>query len=184
MRGLSSALCSVLLLQMTEPALAQDTTAGSTPSREEVGDWAIECFDDAETECQLYQRILTQDPLVVAMVVSFYPISDGGFRAQIALPLGVDLSRRPELRLDEEDGIPLAWSRCIQTGCLVEGDFKAQLMKRVKEAKKVSLAVYTPNGGVLSIPLYLDGFEKAVARLSTAAENIEYDSLPATETPP
>ncbi|KAA9005063.1 invasion associated locus B family protein [Histidinibacterium aquaticum] len=186
MRHLAKAFFSALLLQMAGMAFAQGEDGPAPVSREEVGDWAIECFDEAETECQLYQRVLTQDPLVVAMVVTFYPIADGAFNAQIALPLGVDLSQRPELRLDAEPGIPLAWSRCIALGCLVEGSFNAGLMARIQDADQVVLAVFNPNGGELTIPLYMEGFEEAVSRLSTAEPALEpeAEAEPAPEIAP
>jgi invasion protein IalB len=132
--------------------------------RRGYGDWIVECSGASEeAECQLYQRILTQDPQVVALAVALHWKGDAGsFDTQIALPLNVDLRQPARLRIDEDYSIDLPWSRCNKGGCLIEGSFGPNLIGEMLQGQSAFVSVFHVYDGEIPIPLSLAGFEDAV----------------------
>lgn len=170
-RGVRRAAC-VLALFVGTSAAAQSNDPPEPLSRENIGDWVFECYgkSEAEAKCQLYQRVLTQDATVVAMVTAMtWSPEKQALETHVTLPLGVDLLQPPVLLIDNAKPIPLAWTRCLSEGCYVEGDFGEPLLSGLKGASRVAYGVVSPDTGRLTIPLSLTGFPEALDRLIAAS---------------
>jgi invasion protein IalB len=136
-------------------------------SRTTVGDWVVECVTDGDPEegaCQLYQRVLTQDPNTAAMVAAMaWSPSEDALRIQVSLPLGADLREPPVLGIDGNVAAAFVWSRCLASGCLVEAPMADDLVAALMQGENASITVVQPNAGGIGIPLSLNGFVDALA---------------------
>lgn len=148
---------------------AQEQAIFPKANRTTVGDWAVECvegYETAEGECQLYQRVLTQDPNTAAMVVALaWSPSDEVLLAQISLPLGSDLAEPPSLSIDGKVAASFTWSRCLESGCLIEAAFPKALVAALAQGESAEFTVVQPNAGGIAIPLSLIGLKEALSRI-------------------
>ncbi|MCG7493165.1 invasion associated locus B family protein [Thalassobius sp. Cn5-15] len=153
------------------PAQAQSTF--DTAKRQLSGDWVVECLagrDPGPESCQLYQRILTQDPNTAALVVALVWLPDQGtLQLQAALPLGVDLQVPPELRVDGAVVETFMWSRCLKAGCMVEAPLSKAAFETLEQGQGAAFMVTVPNAGPIEIPVSLGGFRNGLAIISTTA---------------
>lgn len=148
---------------------AQETVSFDSGNRVTVGDWAVECLtvsNPAPDQCQLYQRILTQDPNTVALIAALaWSQSDKALLAQISLPLGSDLTSPPSLNINGEAVASFAWSRCLSTGCLIEAPLPEPLVAALLRGENATFTVVQPNAGPIAIPLSLVGFEEGLGEI-------------------
>ena len=147
---------------------AQSLDGPIPTSRETIGNWVMECFGAAEgaAPCQIYQRVLTQDPQIVALAIAISPPDpQGNVTAEIALPLGVNLAIPPVLVIGDDLRINLAWSRCISTGCLVHGALNQIIVASLMTAETAGVEVTHAAQSVVTIPVSTQGFKEALDRL-------------------
>lgn len=159
-------ICALVASSVPMSVTAQ--TAGGASSSQLIGDWVFECqVQGAPSDrCQIYQRVLTQDPNVVAMVVAVtWDDQLSQYRAQIVLPLGVDLTTPPILAAGPSYQIQLLWSRCLSNGCMFEGLLEVSTIDQMRLAKEAAVIVKHPQQGNLPIPLSLQGFPASLDRL-------------------
>lgn len=149
---------------------AQETAQFAEPqSRQAYGDWLLECFGkpDETQSCQLYQRMLVNQGQAIAMVTTLaFDAESGKARVQIALPLGIDLSRGARFAVDQGDAYYFPISRCTFQGCLLESLFPDELTEHMRKGTKASITVVSPGQGDFTIPLSLNGFAPAYAEIS------------------
>lgn len=164
--------CFAAMLALVAGAVIQvrETSAQAAQyERREFGDWVVECSPAEEAGCQLYQRILTQDPQVAALAVALHWKEEvGSFDAQIALPLNVDLRQPARLQIGDDYSIDLPWSRCTRRGCLIEGNFGSNLISEMLRGQTASIRVFHATDGEIPIPVFLTGFEEAVRAVVSA----------------
>lgn len=148
---------------------AQELAIFDQTNRSTVGDWAVECAvgdGPAAGGCQLYQRVLTQDPNTAAMVAAFaWAPTEQALLAQISLPLGSDLTQPPVLSVDGEVAASFVWSRCLISGCLIEAALPPALVAVLARGENATLTVVQPNAGGIQIPLSLNGFAAGLGRI-------------------
>jgi invasion protein IalB len=154
-------------LALAVPAHAQ--MAGEPTSRDTIDDWVVECFSTSPDGklCQAFQRVLTQDPNVVALSIAVSPSGDdNGVMAEMALPLGVSLSAPPVLAVGDDLLINLAWSHCLSTGCFVRGRLGGAIIEALMAAPSAAVQVTHPDGNVVAIPISTKGFAQALKAIS------------------
>ncbi|PHP26232.1 invasion associated locus B family protein [Limimaricola cinnabarinus] len=136
-------------------------------SRVEIGDWVVECFDEAlsSEQCQIYQRILINGGTAIAMVTTMAYGADGVLSMQIALPLGIDLAEGAVISVADR-GFLLPIDRCTKQGCLVDAAVPAGLMDALQGGSEASITVSNPSSGDFAIPLSLAGFGDALSRIT------------------
>jgi len=148
---------------------AQNQPTFDKGNRTTVGDWAVECLgndESDEVDCQLYQRVLTQDSSVAAMVVALaWSAPAKKLLAQVSLPLGSDLTKPPLLSIDNQIAADFAWSRCVASGCLIEATLPGSLVAALAEGESATFTVVQPNAGGISIPLSLNGFVDGLSQI-------------------
>lgn len=169
MRGVDArAIYPVLFLAALGPVplAAQESVTFDQASRQAVGDWSVECIegiDPTPGACQLYQRVLTQDVNVAAMVTAIaWSPSESALRLQVSLPLGTDLRSQPVMRIDGEVFGTFSWSRCLARGCMVEALLSRELVSRLTQGETASITVVHPDGGGIEIPLSLTGISSGL----------------------
>lgn len=158
---------AVAVSLIAPPALAQQTNTFDPDSRKVVGDWVVECVKgqpQAPGACQLYQRVLTQQANTAALIaaVAWSP-AENTLRLQAALPLGVELSSAPALKIDDAVVATFAWSRCLAKGCLVEAPISPELLGKLKTGQKAAFSIVIPGTGPIDIPVSLNGFAEGLA---------------------
>ena len=145
---------------------AQEQAAFPETNRTTVGDWAVECVADYETPqdgCQLYQRVLTQDPSTAAMIVALaWSSASKELLAQVSLPLGSDLAEPPVLSIDGNVAASFVWSRCQVSGCFIEAPLPEVLVAALAKGESAAFTVVQPNAGGIAIPLSLNGFAEGL----------------------
>ena len=136
-------------------------------SRVEVGDWVVECFDEAfsSEQCQIYQRILINGGTAIAMVTTIAYGADGVLSMQIALPLGIDLAEGAVISVADR-GFLLPIDRCTKQGCLVDAAVPAGLLSALQDGSEASITVSNPGSGNFAIPLSLAGFGDALSQIT------------------
>lgn len=160
---LSAALCLVLAGAAVR---AQTVDYPQPDSREDIGDWVLECFAVPIEQCQIYQRILINKGSAIAMVATFaWDSTKQAMRTQIALPLGIDLGKGATISADNGYSITVALTRCTQQGCLIEGTVPEELLRSFAQSKSATISVVNPTQGPFAIPLSLRGFGEAMARI-------------------
>jgi invasion protein IalB len=189
MRAAVAAVAVLTAMLAGAPAQAQ-AQGGDFPdpaTRESVGDWVVECFDhpDLAGRCQIYQRILMNNNTEVALVATF-AYRDSALHLQVALPLGLDLSRGADLAIGPEYSTTVPITRCTMRGCLLEGQVTDGLLARLTSASAASVTVVNPGRGPFQIPLSLSGYDTALARIAPQAEAADDPEAPEAlpETPP
>jgi len=143
-------------------------------SRTDIGDWVVECYGvGPKARCQVYQRILMNKGTSIAMVATFAykPAGNEELAYQIAVPLGVEVSKPALMALGPDYAIALPISRCTQQGCLLEGTISGDALDRLLAAKTASITVVNPNAGNFQIPMSLDGFARSLASIAPPSTN-------------
>lgn len=170
------------ILVFAHTAAAQPVDYPPPDSREEIGDWVLECYEAPVDQCQIYQRILINQGTGVAMVATFaWDATAEGIRAQIALPLGITLAKGAIISGDDGGVFQAGISRCTQQGCLVEGVISETMVTSLESSETANITVVDSNGNDFAIPIMLDGFTEALARIRPGADAAEGDgSSPAS----
>lgn len=159
------AFAAAALALSLSAAWAQSVDGSIPTSRETIGNWVMECFGEAEgaAPCQIYQRVLTQDPAIVALAIAInQPNEDGGVTMEIALPLGVNLTAPPVFVIGDALRINLNWSSCISTGCLVQGGLNSVIVEALMTAETAAVEVAHSAENIVSIPISTQGFKNAI----------------------
>ena len=162
----SHLILAVVLALSGAGAMAQARDYPQPLTREAVGDWMVECFDAQPTPdtCQIYQRMLTGGGTDVVMVTTLaYRGPD--LHLQMALPLGVDLVEGAVIDHGAE-AVRLGIARCTGQGCIVDGPVDAALLDGLARGESAAVRVSVPAQGPIDIPLSLQGFSQALARIA------------------
>ncbi|MDH4541736.1 invasion associated locus B family protein [Sulfitobacter faviae] len=151
------------------PLYGQGSATLDSANRITVGDWAIECLMGSDVTaggCQLYQRVLTQDPSIAAMIVALaWSVPEKMLLAQVSLPLGSDLTKPPLLSVDGVIIGSFSWSRCLVNGCLIEASLSNAQVAALLEGKSASFTIAQPNAGDIPIPVSLTGFAEGLDQI-------------------
>lgn len=167
-----------LTLFPAKQIVAQSIEYPQPNSRENIGDWVLECYDLPLGQCQIYQRILINNGAAAAMVTTFaWDEPAQAFRTQIALPLGIALSKGATISSDSGVSVSVPISRCTQQGCLVEGVASDDLVSGLEKSRSANVTVVDGTGADFAIPVSLDGFSEALARLRPGDESAIDENL-------
>lgn len=166
MRKVSLSLALVAAF-LAGPGRTQTPEYPTPDTTQEIGDWLLECFEAPLEQCQIYQRILLNDGAAIALVAAFAWDSEREvLRAQIALPLGIDLQREATISSSSGYSVKAPFSRCTQQGCLIEGVVPDEMVAAFARSTGAQIAVFIPDRGEFEVPLSLDGFTAALAQIS------------------
>lgn len=162
------AVITILVLATSSAYAQADAASPPMPKTStDFGEWKLECFglEERGGPCQLYQRVETDVANLVAMASAIAITEKGTLQAQIVLPLGIDLSRPPQLLIEEEAVSTLPVSRCLTKGCLVEGTLPDALVDRLADGNLAEVVVFFAGERSLKIPFPLLGLDAGLAKL-------------------
>lgn len=148
--------------------LSQNLSAQQPDNKETYVDWVVECYEKtvAKANCQLYQRILFDSGKSVALVMTMTPpLEDQDSRVQIALPLGIQLSKGANIKVDGNYNLGLEIDHCTNRGCIINNNTPNGLIKNMHTGKQATVSVIAENGAAFNIPLSLRGFKEAYSRV-------------------
>lgn len=141
----------------------------------EFGDWTLECYrvPVRGIPCQVVHQVLTGDGSQVLLATSMaFNATNERTEVQMALPLGFAIQPGMEMRIGDAYQSRVPISRCTAQGCLVEGDAAPEMIAAMRAATAPgSVSVGLVNGNTFAVPLSLDGFADAHARMSEIARN-------------
>jgi invasion protein IalB len=137
-----------------------------------VGDWSLECFKPAfdEGACQIVHRVVSGQGSQVVLVFSLAAsAADVPANVQIALPLGLALSRGVQVLIGSEYQNHVPLSRCTPQGCLIEGTLTSALLAAMRKERAGMMTVTDERGEAIKLPFSLIGFSDAYTQM--IAEN-------------
>jgi invasion protein IalB len=171
------ALSALAALMISTGASAQEMQQppAAPPAPKPVGfqDWQLFCPDAAPAAevrvCEIRTIMAGEDgrnvgALVVAAVTQ-PKTNDSEIIASALVPLGVDLTMDPSLRIDEGEPVELNFVRCLQRGCEAMRPLSASQQASMQSGSKAKLAVGVGHGQHAVLEFSLKGFTAALAEM-------------------
>jgi invasion protein IalB len=81
---------------------------------------------------------------------------------QAMLPLQSALPPGVLVKIDDKEPFMLTFTTCDQTGCYAEANIEPAIVEQMKVGKQIAFRGIDARGRVLSVPLPLEGFAKAI----------------------
>lgn len=141
------------------PALAQE-------GRDET--WPMRCMGQGQSYCEIFQRLIEKDSGVrVAEFAIGFPEGSETARGAIILPLGIVLTEKSLLQVDE-DGTVYGFDvrYCTQEGCFGFIDVGPDLLREMKMGGALNISFITMQGEAYTVELNLMGFTAALDKLN------------------
>ncbi|MFN3701100.1 MAG: invasion associated locus B family protein [Alphaproteobacteria bacterium] len=137
--------------------------------------WALRCsegvdVDAAESKrgvCELFQRQDVRDS--GERIIEFalgYPEGQDVARGIFILPTGILLQEGVKLRVDDGNQFEFHPRYCIPNGCIAYITVNDDLMKQMSSGKNMFVDIFQGNEQMITIPMPLKGFSKALADIS------------------
>ncbi|SNY52844.1 Invasion protein IalB, involved in pathogenesis [Pseudooceanicola antarcticus] len=186
MRSLFTLPASALALSLlVTPVLAQDADldmgqgsdaepqVGQTYSREQIGDWNIDCVkaeDGQEEPCQMTQLMTREDgnPIATAAFFKTPEGSQAAAGATIMVPLETLLPAGLLLNVDGNQDKAYNFSFCNASGCVARVGFTEAEMATFRAGAVATLTIRPAAAADVAVPmkLSLTGFTKAFEQVT------------------
>lgn len=174
--GAASAVAAILALG-APAALAAQTIAkpvgqapqvslpgGASTLTETHGNWTVACeVKDNKKRCEFSQAIGNKKTGRRILSIELQPVGGDAARGVILAPFGLNLATGITLKVDNKEvGRPLAFTTCVDAGCVVPISFDAQTMAQVAKGNVMTVnATAAGNGQAVSLKISLKGFTAA-----------------------
>lgn len=147
-----------------------------------VGDWTVRCFALASpSPCDMYEEL--QDKNSHQRVLGFsiaYAPKDDRHVVDIAVPLGVAIGSGAIIKTDNYTSPKLAYRRCDQQGCYVEGVMPNEMIASLsRSGPDASINIVADDGKSYALKFSLNGFASAHDAMAALAKEKAKD-VPAT----
>ncbi len=170
------ASCALLAFAATIPAAAQQAGPGAqgplqASETKNVGDWEVRCFPvKSPSPCDMFELLADKKTgrRVLSLSIAYVPSQDR-HAIQIALPLGVAISRGVIISSDTYTSPVMHYRRCDRGGCYVEGlidNSAIDALGRGTSAKVQFFAYDGQNGHLFNLPFSLRGYSEAQSTMS------------------
>jgi invasion protein IalB len=147
------------------PAPAPNGNAAEAPQKPQ---WAARCVSEGRhgpMECMVEQSaVLTQTGQMVVQF-SVRVVSNGPPNVVAQLPLGLNIPVGVRLQVDENKTDDFQIQTCEARGCIIAAPLTADLLAAMKTGTQLKVIFQNLNRENLSIPLTLDGFAEAFAKV-------------------
>jgi invasion protein IalB len=158
--------------QETQPAPAPATPSQTAPKPQKFDDWDLFCPErkTAETQvCEARTVVVGKQgqrlgALVVA-VITEAKTKDSQIIASALVPLGVDLTMPPALKIDDGKAIGLKYLRCLQRGCEAMVQLSPEQQTAMQSGTTAKLAVGIGGGKDAVFEFSLKGFTAAMTAM-------------------
>lgn len=174
---LTLVLCAILLLALfsTSTSLMAKENSPKSPEmaegaiRSQHGDWQVVCKPPpagAKNEvCAIVQSVTAQDRDNVGLTVYFQKFSNNVRVLRIFAPLGILLPPGIGLKIDNLDVGHAPFLRCHSFACYAQVTAEESLIEQLKKGKNAIFILFQTEEAGIGIPVSLNGFEDAFAKL-------------------
>jgi len=169
--GLNSG--AMLVAQATPPAAtppAAPTTQTPQAPKTAPG-WAVNCKSgakDKSLDCRLSQTVVTQNRQTLANVTFHFPPNPQKPEIIVQLPLGVLLPAGATVQVDENPAQQLTFRACNRNGCYGQAPLSPDVLAQLRKGKQVNVAFKNLAEKEVKVPLMLDGFGDAYAKVPSS----------------
>jgi invasion protein IalB len=164
MHRFASVLFTVAMAAGAASAAAQGTSP--VPSDGGTG-WRIECANDGKAlDCQTINRVSQRDnrELIAAVAVRIPPSTKKPL-VMIQLPLGIRVTEKVTLRVDEGQPETFPIQTCTPTGCLVGAPASGTLIGALHSGRELKVAFHNLGNQTVTITMPLAGFGLAYDKI-------------------
>jgi invasion protein IalB len=140
-------LALAMSLAVSNLAAAAPLPGGASSLIETYDDWGVVCQMQADAPACVVRQIQTNNQTQQTLLtVEISQADDGSFPGVLLLPLGLDLARGAQLKIDDAalEGT-VAYSTCIPQGCLLPFMFKTETVAKLRAGKVLGIAVAAIN---------------------------------------
>jgi invasion protein IalB len=140
-------LALAMSLAVSNLAAAAPLPGGASSLIETYDDWGVVCQMQADAPACVVRQIQTNNQTQQTLLtVEISQADDGSFPGVLLLPLGLDLARGAQLKIDDAalEGT-MAFSTCIPQGCLLPFMFKTETVAKLRAGKVLGIAVAAIN---------------------------------------
>jgi len=171
---LSAFAAAPAIAQAPAAAPAQTQTDPNAPALSEpYQDWTLRCFNVASpAPCDILQVAVNRQSQqrMLSATIAYIP-ARSAFAMQIAVPLGVTLSKGLTLNAGDHTLKNVHFARCARDGCYIEIVVDEPTIQALgKAGQSTTIVIYPYNQNKeFKLPLSLKGFDAAIARLKVLA---------------
>ena len=176
MRTTMRFLLAAALAMGTTGALAQQQQQ-QAPLKPDVtkqhGDWLVRCYPvTSPSPCDMFELLAQKKSGNRVMSVSFaYAPKANRYVVQIAVPLGVELSKGLTIKAADYASPALRFRRCDRGGCYIEGVTDPAMLDALgQNGGQAKASIVSTEGKTLDINFSLNGFAEARADMTDLAK--------------
>jgi invasion protein IalB len=174
-------LPTAVLAQAAAPA-PQAAGAATVTDNKAIGDWTVRCFAvTSASPCDMYEELQDKNShqRVLGFSVAYAP-KDDRHVVDIAVPLGVGIGSGAIIKTDSFTSPKLAYRRCDQQGCYVEGVMPNEMVTSLaRSGPDASVNIVADDGKAYALKFSLNGFSAAHDAMAALAKEKAKD-VPAT----
>jgi invasion protein IalB len=163
---------STLVAQATPPAGAPPAgQTAQTPQAPKAPGWAVNCKSGSKEkalDCRLSQTVVTRNRQTLANVTFHFPPNPEKPEIIIQLPLGVLLPAGATVQVDENPAQQLTFRACNRNGCYAQAPLPPDVLAQLRKGKQVNVAFKNLAENEVKVPLQLDGFGDAYAKVPSS----------------
>ena len=163
------------------PAMAQQAQAPKPPAGPEptsttasFGDWVLRCQKlengTVTRVCEVAQSLTVQGQAQpIAQIAMGRTSAKERMRLTVVMPVNVSFASAPRVALGDkpEQGVALAWKRCLPMGCFADVELSDGLLKRLRAPVEGPRLAFTDGAGRdLALPFSLSGLPQALDALA------------------
>lgn len=167
-------LAAVLAMGATAASAQQQQQAPLKPDvTKQYGDWLVRCYPVASpSPCDMFELLAQKKSGNRVMSVSFaYAPKANRYVVQIAVPLGVELSKGLTIKAGEYASPILRFRRCDRGGCYIEGVTDASILDALgQNGGQAKASIASTEGKSLDINFSLNGFGEARTAMADLAK--------------
>lgn len=151
--------------------------SGDSSGSKIAGDtaWFVRCNDEEGKEaknkrgkCEMFQRqdMKESGQRVLEFAIG-YPEGSDEARGIVILPLGLHLPAGAQVKVDENEALPLQIRTCVPQGCMAYLKLDDKAMNIMKKGNKATVLMVTGEGKTIGIEVPLKGFSRTLGEISS-----------------
>jgi invasion protein IalB len=117
----------------------------------------------------LSQTVVTENRQLLTNVTFHFPPTPGKPETIVQMPLGVLLPGGATIQVDENPAHQLTFRACDRNGCYAQTPTSADFLAQLRKGKQVSVAFKNLAEKEIKVPLSLDGFGDAYAKVPSSS---------------
>jgi len=183
----------LLSVALSFGAFAMGTAAAPAPTgpvqpseTKTFADWTVRCFPvNSPSPCDMFEMLANKQTgeRVMSLSLAYMPAGDRHV-IQIAVPLGVMLSKGATIESDAYTSQPLPYRRCDRGGCYVEMLLDNAAVTSLSSGDGAAkIRIFADGGKAFDIPFSLKGFADAHGAMVDLARKKISGAKPAPAAP-